>query len=143
MDLQALKTIRNVFESQEPLVDSTEFEGTTGSLPRSLVVRMSDGVVSEGRFEVEWDVHGSYYIQYVETEDVRFRFDNHPNPHSPQKHYHPPPDSTSGSSNSAEPEPSCIQVEKPTLVARAVVKIWREWLENEDYSVINNLSNPP
>lgn len=121
IDLQALKTIHDIFKNQEPLTEETKFEGPTGSLPRSLVIEMSEGIQSKGKFEIRWDEQNFYNIQYIENEDLKFRFDNHPNLHSSRKHYHPPP-----KSDRDKPEKSCIKVEKPTLVTRAIIKIWRE-----------------
>jgi len=122
VDTTSLVAIREVF-FEEPLVDSAELDDITN--PRELIISLSDGVDSLGKFTIKWSINGNYSIHYSE-EDVDFRFDHHPNPHSPMKHFHPPPDASREGA-----EKSCIGVELDELVARGVLKAWRRWYESD------------
>lgn len=121
IDTTSLVAIQKVF-FEEPLVDSAEFDDITN--PRELIISLSDGVDSPGKFTIKWSINGNYSIHYSEAE-VDFRFDHHPNPHSPMKHFHPPPDASREGA-----EESCIGVELDELVARGVLKAWRRWYES-------------
>jgi len=134
-DTTSLEAFRDVF-LEEPLVERAEFDDLTN--PRELRVRLSDGVTSEGSFTVRWSARGYYSVHYSEEKDVQFRFDRHPNPHSPQKHFHPPPDAST-----QDAEPSCIEVETDELVARAVLKLWRRWYESDGDEYPNSGKKPP
>ena len=133
-DTTSLEAFRDVF-LEEPLVEETEFDDSTN--PRQLRVRLSDGVTSEGSFTVRWSIRGYYSVHYLE-DGVEFRFDYHPNPHSPQKHFHPPPDAST-----EEAEKSCVEVETDELVSRAVLKLWRRWYESDGDVSPNGGKNPP
>lgn len=79
-----------------------------------------------------------YSFHYVDSADVNWRFDRHPNTHSPETHFHPPPDASTD-----DARPSCIEVEEVSLVTRAVHAMWRAAYEHDDLSRLNSLSNPP
>lgn len=84
-----------------------------------------------------WFRSGAYRFHYVDTEEVNWRFDRHPNTHSPAKHFHESPDAHSETAVA-----SCITVEEPTLVARAVLNLWRRAYEMDDLEVLNTASDP-
>jgi len=86
---------------------------------------------------VRWSKTNSYNFHYTEGEDFDFRYDRHPNDHSPEKHFHAP-----GDTRSEEAVESCIDVEQDRLVALAVVQLWRESWENDDPSLLNRGSPP-
>lgn len=131
-DLAALSNVRTLLVETEPLVSSTGYDDPLN--PRSLRVELAEGIQAPGRFDVRWSERGYYSIHYAEPE-LDFRFDNHPNPHSPAKHVHLLPDAV-------DTEPSCIRVERPELVALAVLERWRAVLDGE-YAALNDGSNPP
>jgi len=133
-DTTSLEAIRKVF-FEEPLVETVEFDDVTN--PRKLTVYLSDGITSSGKFTVRSSTYGYYSIHYTE-EGVEFRFDYHPNPHSPPKHFHPPPDASK-----EDAERSCIEVEVDELVARGVLKLWRRWYESDGTTDINEYDDPP
>jgi hypothetical protein len=97
------------------------------------VVEPLEGIEEAGRFEIRWSTTGSYGFHY-EGADLSFRFDRHPNPHSPEKHVHLPPDAT-------ETERSCIAVERPELVTLAVLERLRAVVESGP-SVLNEGADP-
>ncbi|GAB7020377.1 hypothetical protein [Halostagnicola bangensis] len=90
------------------------------------------------RIDVVWYTSGAYSFHYTNLADVNWRFDHHPNPHSPAKQFHAPPDSQSHVG-----ERSCNIVEEPRLVARPVLKLWRRAYEADSLSEINTAENPP
>jgi hypothetical protein len=79
-----------------------------------------------------------YSFHYADTEDVNWRFGRHPNTHSPEKHFHPPPDAAT-----ADAEHSCIAVTEVSLVTRAVHALWRAAYDHDDTGRLNSRSNPP
>jgi hypothetical protein len=86
---------------------------------------------------VRWSRTNSYNFHYTEGEDFDFRYDKHPNDHSPEKHFHAPDDT-----RSEEAVESCIDVEQDHLVALAVVQLWRNAWEKNDLSLLNRGSPP-
>lgn len=131
-DESTLGAVRDVFARHEPLVMSMEFDSDLN--PQKLLVRLSDGFTEPGRFDIRWSVTDNYAFHYSEPE-LDFRYDKHPNPHSPLKHFHPPSDSGV--------KQSCIEVELAELVTLAVLHCWREAWENDDLSRLNTAENPP
>jgi hypothetical protein len=75
-----------------------------------------------------------YSFHYVDSENVSWRFDCHPNTHSPEIHFNPPPDAAMTAA-----EPSCIDVTEVSLVTRAVHAMWRAAYENEDLDRLSDL----
>ncbi|MCH7660055.1 MAG: hypothetical protein IH933_05570 [Euryarchaeota archaeon] len=148
----------------EPFASEYSFDSSEN--PTTLSITLSDGFHGPERFDIRWSRRGYYSFHYREPDaDLDFRFDRHPNPHndgcrpfpviadphrrspessdnrpyhSPEKHFHPPPDAAR-----ADAEPSCIEVELPDLVALAVVKAWRHGYESEDMGIVNTIENPP
>ena len=135
IDSTALTHIRTLFCETEPLVNETEFDDPIA--PTVLHVHLTTGFGSSGRFDIRWSEYDYYSIHYTEP-DLDYRFDRHPNPHSPEKHFHRPPNV-----HSKAAVPSCIEVERPELVALAVVQRWRDALGKDDSSILNDVDNPP
>lgn len=137
-DPTTMRAIRDLFLDVEPLVEEATVDDPLS--PREVRVRFADGIGSadRSRLDVTWYRTGAYRFHYVDDDGVNWRFDRHPNPHSPPKHFHEPPE---GGSHAAVP--SCIGVEEPRLVARAVWKLWRRAYETGDLAVLNEASDPP
>jgi hypothetical protein len=136
--LPALQRIRDVWLELEPGVESTSYDDIVA--PTELQISLGTGLDSAdaARFDIQWSELGMYSFHYVDTAGVNWRFDRHPNTHSPEAHFHPPPDAATTIA-----EPSCIDVTEVSLVARAVHAMWRAAYENGDRSSLNNASNPP
>lgn len=132
VDAAALAAIRSLVVGREPLVARTAYDDSLD--PQVLYVEMETGLNEPGRFDVRWSERGNYSIHYTETA-FDFRFDRHPNPHGPGRHVHLPPDAK-------RIEPSCIAVERPELVALAVLERWRAVLERCP-GALNEGENPP
>ena len=138
IDLPALGRIRNLWVDLEPLVGETGYDDVLD--PTELSVGLTDGLgdATAARIDVQWSELDNYSFHHVDDEGANWRFDRHPNTHSPEKHFHPPPDaSTDGT------EPSCIRVEEVSLVTRAVHAMWRAAYESGDPGRLNSVSNPP
>ncbi len=135
--LPALQRIRTLWPEPEPLVDTASFDDMIS--PSELHVTLTDGLgtAETARFDIRWSERGMYSFHYVDTNDLNWRFDRHPNPHSPDAHFHPPPDASTD-----EAVPSCITVTEFSLVTRAVHAMWRAAYEH-DIDRLNSLSNPP
>lgn len=132
-DRPSLIAIRDTFEYNEPLVGTITFDSALD--PQLLSIELSAGFDEPGRFDVRWSATDSYCFHYSEPH-LDFRFDNHPNPHSPRKHFHPPPDAEGA-------EPSCIEVELAERVTLAAIQCWREAWEHGDLSLLNIAESPP
>ena len=137
-DVPTMRQIRDLFDREEPLVEAAEFDSVLD--PLEVQIRFADGINAANwcRLDVTWYKSGAYRFHYVDEYDVNWRFDNHPNPHSPKKHFHQPPDAPVDSA-----ECSCIEVEEPQLVARAILKLWRRAYETGDQSSLNTATDPP
>lgn len=83
---------------------------------------------------MRWSTTGHYGFHYEES-SLAFRYDRHPNPHAPEKHVHLPPDAEAT-------ERSCIEVERPELVALAVLERWRAAV-GSGVEALNDGENPP
>jgi hypothetical protein len=137
VDYGALETIRDIFLATEPLVSHHSLDERLVPRPElSVTVDAGFGSSPCGRFDICWTEKNCYHFHYIEDDGIEFRFDRHPEPNAPPKHFHEPPGATTR-------VPSCIQVEEPELVTRAVVKCWRTALSRDDPTVINSRSNPP
>jgi hypothetical protein len=135
--LPALQRIRDLWLELEPLVETTAYDDVVA--PTELQISLTDGVgdADTARLDIQWSELGMYSFHYVDSDDINWRFDRHPNTHSPKNHFHPPPDAaTTGA------EPSCITVSEVSLVTRAVHAMWRMAYE-DDANQLNNTSNPP
>lgn len=138
IDAGALREIRDIFVTMEPLVDAATLGDPLN--PKSLSIELSDGVGSatSARFDVRWSVGGCYAFHYTDDEGRDVRFDRHPKPDAPTRHVHSPPDAPS-----RPVEPSCIAVTELPLVTRAVLKRWREAYEHGTLREINDAQDPP
>ena len=136
--LPALQRIRDLWLELEPVVEAASFDDVVA--PTELQISLADGLgaADAARIDVQWSERGMYSFHYVDTEDVNWRFDRHPNTHSPEVHFHPPPDAATSTA-----EPSCIDVTKVSLVTRAVHAMWRAAYESHDVDHLNSVSNPP
>lgn len=137
-DPTVMQEIRDRFLEHEPLVESAGFDSVLH--PRELIVSFEDGIgpADRCRMEVTWFQSGAYRFHYVDDGGVNWRFGRHPNPHSPEKHFHEPPDAAS--TTAVE---SCVRVEEPKLVALAVLKLWRRAYERSDFGILNDADDPP
>lgn len=137
-DVTTMRRLRELFENEEPLVETVDFDSVLD--PQELHIEYSDGIGDADwcRLDVTWYKSGAYRFHYVDEDGVNWRFDRHPNPHSPEKHFHGPPDAPTETADQ-----SCIRVEEPRLVARAVAKLWRRAYESEAFENLNTASNPP
>jgi len=138
ISITALQRIRTLWIDCEPLAETTVYDDAIA--PTELRVHLSDGIgaAESARFDIQWSDRGMYSFHYVDSEDVNWRFDRHPNTHSPEAHFHPPPDATT-----AAADPSCIEVTDVSLVTRAVHALWRAAYDNDDPTRLNSRSNPP
>jgi hypothetical protein len=136
--LPALRRIRSLWIELEPLVEDTRYDDPVS--PTELQLELGDGLAAAetARIDVQWSELDMYSFHYVDDEDTNWRFDRHPNTHSPERHFHPP--STDAASTA---EPSCIRVEEVSLVTRAVHAMWRAAYESDDLERLNAMSNPP
>ena len=118
-----LRQIREIFLTEEPLVDGATFDDPAN--PTELVVELTTGLESPGRFEITWWTSGAYRFHYSEQSGLDFRFDRHPKADAPTAHFHPPPDADAA-------EPSFLaDVTQPQVVTRAVLARWREVIVEE------------
>jgi len=85
--------------TEEPLVDSAAIDDPVN--PTELVVAFSSGLDTAGRMEITWWNRGAYRYHYTEPDGIDFRFDNHPNTHAPDAHFHPPPDAATPGTDEA------------------------------------------
>lgn len=65
------------------------------------------GVRPAGLLDVQWSELDTYSVHYADDEDVNWRFDRHPNTHSPGKHVYPRPDASTSAAVA-----SCLDVEE-------------------------------
>lgn len=137
IDYDALVTIRDIFLDAEPLVGNHSLEGRLDPQPElNIAVGAGFGDSPCGRFDIVWSETDCYNFHYTGDTGIEFRFDRHPEPNAPPRHFHEPPDAVSRVR-------SCIHVEPPELVTRAVLKCWRTALSEDDPATLNSLSNPP
>jgi len=137
-DVTSMGVIRDLVLREEPLVESADFDSVLS--PQELRVWFRDGVGDADwcRLECTWYTSGAYRFHFVDEHDVNWRFDRHPTPHSPEQHFHSPPNAPSETAVR-----SCIQVTEPRLVARAVIKLWRRAYDTGDLGTLNTATDPP
>lgn len=138
IDAGALREIRDLFVEMEPLVETASLDAPLD--PQTLSVELSDGIgaASTARIDVRWSLTGNYAVHYTDDRDRNFRFDCHPKPDAPRRHFHPPPDAPS-----RPVDPSCITVPELSLVTRAVLQRWRDAYDHGTVAGINDAENPP
>lgn len=108
LDEAALEEIRETFTAVDGLVADAGFDSLLD--PTGLVV-FEDGVgdADWARFDVRWFQRGFYSVHHVDERGVDFRFDYHPKPDAPERHFHAPP--AAASEDAVE---SCITVTNPS-----------------------------
>ncbi|MUV85447.1 hypothetical protein GJ631_02315 [Natronomonas sp. CBA1123] len=138
IDAGALREIRDLFVEQEPLVQTASLDNPLNL--QTLTIELSDGVgaASTARIDVRWSLTGNYAAHYTDGRGRNFRFDCHPKPGAPRRHFHPPPNAPS-----RPVEPSCITVSEVSLVTRAILQRWRYAYAYETLEGINDAENPP
>lgn len=138
LDVDAMEQIRGEFAQLDGLVEAAEFDSLID--PQVVHVTLGDGIGSASwcRFDVRWYRAGFYNVHYVDEAGVNFRYDYHPKTGAPDKHFHPPPDALSD-----DADRSCIRVEEPALVTRAVHSLWRRAYETDNLQYLNTAENPP
>lgn len=138
VDPAALTIVRNVLHDAEPLVSESSYDNPFD--PATLRIHLSDGIGSAGktRFDIRFTDRGHYNVHHTNDAGVDFRWDRHPNDHSPLAHFHRPPDAAT-----ADAPASCIEVTEPALVARAALKMWRRAYETGDLGGLNAARDPP
>ena len=99
----SVEQIRDEFTTLDGLVIEAGFDSLLD--PTELVVRLDDGIgdADSCRFDIRWYQTGYYNFHHTDEQDVNFRFDYHPKPDAPKKHFHNPPGAPS-----EHPQHSCI-----------------------------------
>lgn len=134
-DLERLQTARTVAEEYEPLVSDAAFDSPLD--PQTLHLYVEAGIRAEtGRFDVVWTNEGYYKYHYTEGTEFNYRYDRHPRPEIPEKHFHEPPDA------SHDAVQSCIEVEVVPLVTLAVLQLWRDTVESGNLELLQQ-PHPP
>lgn len=137
IDYDALQRVRDLFLEHEPLVTHHDLgDRLDPQLELAISVDEGFGDSPRGRFDIVWTERDYYNFHYTEAGGIDFRFDRHPEPHAPEKHFHEPP-------SADRRVASCIEVEQVEIVTRAVLKCWRTALNRDDPSLVNTQSNPP
>lgn len=134
-DFEVLRRVRTRAETYEPMVADAEYDDSLN--PETLSLHLSEGFTAEaGRFDVQWTTENCYSFHYTEP-GLDFRYDRHPHRHpdAPEKHFHPPPDADDAVA-------SCVEVEAADLVTMAVLQLWRDALDADDLSLLQQ-PNPP
>jgi len=108
--------------------------------PTELQLSLSNRLVDaeRARLDIQWSELGMYAFHYSDSDDVNWRVDRHPNTHSPESYFHPPP-----AAATTDAGPSCIDVTEVSLVTRAVHAMWRAAYEDDNVGQLNSASNPP
>lgn len=132
LDVIAMDNVRSAFTGLDGLIQEAGFQNLAD--PDLVQISIADGIgeATHCRFDVWWYRKGYYSIHHTDSVDRNFRWDYHPKAGSPDKHFHPPPDAPSD-----DPEPSCLTVEQPPVVARAVHKLWRRAYETGNTAKLN------
>ena len=135
--LPALQRIRDLWLDLEPLVDATAYDDVVA--PTELQISLSDGLADaeSARLDIQWSELGMDSFHFVDSDDVNWRFDRHPNTHSHEIHFHPTPDAAT-----TDAKPSCIGVTEVSLVTRAVHGMWRAAYEDDAMDRLNSAANP-
>jgi hypothetical protein len=138
IDARALRDIRDLFVELEPLVETAALDDPVN--PQTLAIELADGIgdASTARIDIRWSLDGNYAAHYTDDRDRNFRFDCHPKPEAPRRHFHPPPDAPS-----RPIDPSCITVSEVGLVTRALRQRLRYVYANDTFEGINDAENPP
>jgi hypothetical protein len=141
-DSRALRAVRRVFDTQEPLA-TEEFDNVVN--PQVLELQFSDGVgaADSARIDVRWSTQNDYNIHYTDRTGRHLRWDRHPHEFptpTGDAHFHPPPDASTAP---GDVECSCIDETRVDIVARAIHKLWRRVYEQGSFEDVNTAANPP
>lgn len=135
-DAALLSRVGTVAENYEPLVATSEFDDSLN--PETVHLYVDAGIESDtGRFDVTWTTQGYYRYHYTEGEAFNYRYDCHPRSDLPDAHFHEPPQAAHD-----DAVPSCIEVRTVRLVTLAVLQLWRETVETDDLTTLQQ-PNPP
>lgn len=139
-DVVAMEQIRKTFVGLDGLVDETETGLNDLIDPQELHIHLEDGIrdAEWARFDVTWYRSGCYSFHHVDSDAVNFRWDRHPKDGAPKRHFHPAPNAPS-----KDAETSCIIVEEPKIVARAVHRLWRRAYDVGKLADLNVAEDPP
>lgn len=141
-DASALRTVRSVFERQEPMA-TVAFDDVVN--PQVLELQFADapGTAESARIDVRWSTEDDYNLHYTDSEGRNLRWDRHrhqyPTPDD-DTHFHPPPEA---SVSPGDVERSCIDERRIDIVARTVQKLWRRAYEENSLDGVNTAENPP
>jgi len=141
IDVTKLDAFRDAFTAIEPMAEGTIDDRLD---PRELRLTIPYGVGEAERtvFTVRWTAVDDYNVHYSDTAERNLRWDLHPHEFPApldDRHFHPPPDASSGDADVAE---SCLGDPSVALVARAVHLLWRQALEEGSLTRINAGTNP-
>lgn len=138
IDGEALRDIRDRFVELEPLVESAALDDPLN--PQTLSVELADGVgdADHARMDVRWSITDNYAAHYTDSRGRNYRFDCHPKPDAPRRHFHTPPDAPT-----RPVEKSCISVSEIELATRAVLGRWRAAYDAGEFELVNEATNPP
>lgn len=135
-DPDLMARVRTVAEDYEPLVVDSEFDDPLD--PETVHLHLAEGINADsGRFDVTWTNAGFYRYHYTEGDDFNYRYDRHPRPDLPDKHFHEPPRAAHD-----DAVPSCIDVRTVRLVTMAVLQLWRDTIETGNLDRLQQ-PNPP
>lgn len=139
-DGRALRTVRQVFDTMEPLATGT-FDDVVN--PQVLELQFSDGVgaADSAHIDVRWSTRNDYNIHYTDSRGRDFRWDLHPHEFpipTGDAHFHPPPDA---STTPGDVESSCLDETRVHIVARAIHKLWRRVYEQGTLEDVNTVVN--
>ena len=138
IDGEALRDVRDRFTDLEPLVERTTLDDPLN--PQTLSVELGDGVgdADHARIDVRWSISDNYAAHYTDSRGRNYRFDCHPKPDAPRRHFHTPPDAPT-----RPVEKSCITVSEIEPVTRAVLDRWRTAYDSGEFESVNGATNPP
>lgn len=138
LDVVAMDEVRSAFTGHDGLIEAAGFPNPAD--PSVVYVYLTDGIgdATDCRFDIRWYRRGYYSVHHTDSIGRNFRWDHHPKVDTPDKHFHPPPDASSG-----DAEPSSITAEQPPVVARAVHKLWRRAYDTGSTSRVNSAEGIP
>ncbi|WP_424020123.1 hypothetical protein [Haloferax sp. Atlit-48N] len=137
IDDVTLEEIRTVCTRADGLVEDAGFDSRLD--PTKLQIHFRDEIAEATwcRFDIRWFQRQYYSFHCLDECGVQFRYDYHPKPDAPEKHFHTPPEANSG-----DVEQSYIVTTEPMLVARAVHQLWRRAYETASFDALNTAENP-
>lgn len=123
-DRRMMVGVRDVALRHEPLIADASFDDPLD--PQELRLHVDGGITNDsGRFDVTWTDRRCYRYHYTEGDGFDARYDRHPRPDVPDRHFHEPPDAEHD-----DAVPCCIGVESVQLVTLAVLQLWRDAVES-------------